>query len=37
VWVEYDEEVDAAYIYLAEIEPGGVATAVSGSPGQKLS
>jgi uncharacterized protein YuzE len=30
--VEYDEEVDAAYIYLAEIEPGGVATTVPGWP-----
>jgi uncharacterized protein YuzE len=33
VRVEYDQEVDAAYIYLAEIEPGRVATTVPGWPG----
>jgi uncharacterized protein YuzE len=32
VRVEYDPDVDAAYIYLTEIKPGGVATTVPGWP-----
>jgi uncharacterized protein YuzE len=31
----YDEAVDAAYIYLVEIESGGVAATVPGEPGSK--
>ena len=30
--ITYDDEVDAAYIYLTEIEAGGVATTVPGWP-----
>jgi uncharacterized protein YuzE len=33
--VTYDEAVDAAYIYLTEIKPGGVATTVPGEPGSR--
>jgi len=31
--VEYDEQADMAYIYLREIEPGGVASTAPGWPG----
>ena len=33
--VTYDEAVDAAHIYLTEIEAGGVATTVPGEPGSR--
>ena len=33
--VDYDERVDAVYISLVEIEPGGVAETVPGEPGSK--
>jgi uncharacterized protein YuzE len=33
VRITYDADADAAYIYLTEIEPGGVATTVPGWPG----
>jgi uncharacterized protein YuzE len=35
VRIEYDAEVDAAYIYLSEIGAGDVATTVPGAPGSE--
>jgi uncharacterized protein YuzE len=35
VRVKYDRDADAAYICLADIEPGGVAATVPGEPGSK--